>query len=174
MIKTIICRKLKKLICFFLIVITLLTFSPQIVEAKIQLSEMIEGEESYRSLESLRDLDYQTWQVVAYQKKGFEKTIVLRIVGYPGTLRLNHPANLKVESGIKSWNLDDITLKNIQLAKDIREAAVEFDLAPLIIDLTNNRPLRLFLPGAFNELPVPPYVVKEWRALILDKSLNEE
>ena len=30
-------------------------------------------------------------------------------------------------------------------------------------DLSNNRPLRLFLPGVFNELPVPPYVVGEWR-----------
>ncbi|MFN9945156.1 MAG: DUF3122 domain-containing protein, partial [bacterium] len=44
-------------------------------------------------------------------------------------------------------------------------AAAEFDLAPLLADLTNNRPLRLELPGVFTELPVPPYVVKEWRQL---------
>ena len=49
------------------------------------------------------------------------------------------------------------------LASDGREAAAEFALDPLLADLSNNRPLRLFLPGVFNELPVPPYVVGEWR-----------
>ena len=48
---------------------------------------------------------------------------------------------------------------------DGREAAAEFALDPLLDDLSNNRPLRLVLPGVFNELPVPPYVVGEWRSL---------
>ena len=34
-----------------------------------------------------------------------------------------------------------------------------------IRDRNKNRPLRLQLPGVFNELPVPPFVVKEWREL---------
>jgi hypothetical protein len=34
-----------------------------------------------------------------------------------------------------------------------------------LADLHQNRPLRLELPGVFGELPVPPYVVKEWRML---------
>jgi hypothetical protein len=51
------------------------------------------------------------------------------------------------------------------LAGDGRDAAVEFALDPLLNDLTNNRPLRLVLPGVITELPVPPYVVGEWRSL---------
>ena len=31
--------------------------------------------------------------------------------------------------------------------------------------LDKNRPLRLSLSGVFSELPVPPFVVKEWRSL---------
>ena len=38
-------------------------------------------------------------------------------------------------------------------------------LGPLLADLQQNRPLRLRLPGVFVELPVPPYVVAEWRSL---------
>ncbi|MFL2497931.1 MAG: DUF3122 domain-containing protein, partial [Parasynechococcus sp.] len=65
----------------------------------------------------------------------------------------------------RSWALDDITMANPALASDGREAAAEFSLDPLLDDLSNNRPLRLMLPGVFTELPVPPYVVGEWRSL---------
>jgi len=34
-----------------------------------------------------------------------------------------------------------------------------------IKNLDKNRPLRLSLSGVFSELPVPPFVVKEWRSL---------
>ena len=91
--------------------------------------------------------------------------MVLRIVGYPGKVRLEHPVSLQVQAGRREWALEDITLASPVLASDGREAAAEFALDPLLDDLSNNRPLRLVLPGVFNELPVPPYVVGEWRSL---------
>ena len=122
-----------------------------------------------RSLESLRDLDYQSWQVVAYREGAPrpEAPITLRIVGYPGRVRLDHPTPLLVISGRRLWELADTTLSSPKLAGDGRAAVAEFDLSPLLADLENNRPLRLELPGVFTELPVPPYVVKEWRSLPL-------
>jgi hypothetical protein len=120
-----------------------------------------------RSLESLRDLDYQSWQVVAYREgpPRLQAPITLRIVSYPGRVRLDHPTPLLVTSGRRLWELADTTLSSPKLAGDGRAAAAEFDLTPLLADLENNRPLRLELPGVFTELPVPPYVVKEWRSL---------
>ena len=118
-----------------------------------------------RSLESLRDLDYQSWQAVAYRQGAPGGPLVLRIVGYPGKVRLDHPTPLQVRAGRQSWQLADITTANPKLATDGRDAAAEFDLAPLIADLQQNRPLRLALPGVFVELPVPPFVVAEWRSL---------
>jgi len=53
----------------------------------------------------------------------------------------------------------------VELANDGRQAAAEFDLDELIKNLDKNRPLRLSLPGVFSELPVPPFLVKEWRTL---------
>ncbi|ABX09240.1 conserved hypothetical protein [Prochlorococcus marinus str. MIT 9211] len=157
----------------FFLAITILLFNPSALDAKLETTRNIDGEETQRSLESLRDLDYQTWQVVAYAKNLVEKSITLRIVGFPGSLRLSHPAILNVQSGIRSWDLDDITLQNSLLLKDTREAAAEFNLTPLLIDLSNNRPLRLSLKGGFDELPVPPYVVEEWRSLIENNLSND-
>lgn len=120
-----------------------------------------------RSLESLRDLDYQSWQVVAYREgpPSPDATITLRIVGYPGRVRLDHPTPMLVTAGRRLWELADTTLTSPKLAGDGRAAAAEFNLTPLLADLHTNRPLRLELPGVFTELPVPPYVVEEWRSL---------
>ena len=117
------------------------------------------------STEFLRDLDYETWQLVAYKSPNNDENLVLRVIGYPGNLRIDHPLSLDVESGRKKWKLDDITLLNTELAEDSRQAAAEFDLESLLQDISQNRPLRLSLQGVFSELPVPPFLVKEWRAL---------
>jgi hypothetical protein len=118
-----------------------------------------------RSLESLRDLDDQSWQVVAYRQGPPGGALRLRIVGYPGKVRLDHPTPLEVRSGRRAWQLADVTLASAALAGDTRAAAAEFDLAPLLADLHKDRPLRLRLPKVFSELAVPPYVVAEWRRL---------
>jgi hypothetical protein len=118
-----------------------------------------------RSLETLRDLDHRSWQVVAYREGGQGGPLRLRIVGYPGRVRLDHPTPLLVSGGLWLWELADVTLDNPKLRGDGRDAAAEFNLAPLLADPRSNRPLRLELPGVFSELPVPPYVVAEWRRL---------
>ena len=118
-----------------------------------------------RSLESLRDLDDQSWQVVGYREGPAGGPLRLRIVGYPGKVRLDHPTPLRVRSGRYGWELEDVTLANPALAGDGRSAAAEFDLAPLLADLNQDRPLRLQLSGVFSELVVPPFVVGEWRQL---------
>ncbi len=132
--------------------------------AEVEETE-INGELINASSEFLRDLDFETWQLVAYKSPLFEDKLILRVIGYPGNLRIDHPTDLRVESGRKQWLLDDKTLLNEALAKDGRQAAAEFDLNELIQNIDKNRPLRLSLTGVFSELPVPPFLVKEWRTL---------
>ena len=139
-------------------------FNPLKVFAEIAETE-INGELRNASSEFLRDLDFETWQLVAYKSPLFEDKLILRVIGYPGNLRIDHPTDLRVESGRKQWLLDDKTLLNVELANDGRQAAAEFDLNELIQNIDKNRPLRLSLPGVFSELPVPPFLVKEWRTL---------
>jgi len=139
-------------------------FNPLKVYAKIAETE-INGQLINASSEFLRDLDFETWQLVAYKSPLFEDKLILRVIGYPGNMRIDHPTGLQVESGRKQWLLDDKTLINEDLANDGRQAAAEFDLNELIQNIEKNRPLRLSLSGVFSELPVPPFVVKEWRSL---------
>jgi hypothetical protein len=139
-------------------------FNPSRVYAEIAETE-INGELINASSEFLRDLDFETWQLVAYKSPLFEDKLILRVIGYPGNLRIDHPTGLRVESGRKQWLLEDKTLLNVELANDGRQAAAEFDLYDLIQNIDKNRPLRLSLSGVFSELPVPPFLVKEWRSL---------
>ncbi len=141
-----------------------LVFNPLKVHAEIAKTE-INGELMNASSEFLRDLDFETWQLVAYKSPFFEDKLILRVIGYPGNLRIDHPTNLQVDSGRKHWLLNDKTLLNAELVNDGRQAAAEFDLNELINNIDKNRPLRLSLSGVFSELPVPPFVVKEWRSL---------
>ena len=152
----------KSLLLGFLMILFILT--PMKVSAEIAETE-INNLMMNASSEFLRDLDYETWQLVAYKSPLNEDRLILRVIGYPGSLRIDHPLDLKVESGRKAWRLADKTLLNNELAKDSRQAAAEFDLEQLIQDISQNRPLRLSLDGVFSELPVPPFLVKEWRSL---------
>jgi len=149
---------------FFLLLIMLIMLKPFKVNAEIAETE-INGEMISTSSEFLRDLDYETWQLVAYKSPINEGKLILRIVGYPGSLRIDHPLDLKVDSGRKNWLLRDKTTLNQSLLNDKRQAAAEFDLDQLIKDISQNRPLRLSLSGVFSELPVPPFLVKEWRSM---------
>ena len=156
---------MRRLLCCLLAALGLLLLTPGLAWAQVHQHENEAGVAMVRSLESLRDLDYDSWQAVAYREGPPGQPVVLRVVGYPGKVRLDHPTNLEVTAGVRTWSLQDITLENPILASDGREAAAEFALEPLLGDLRNNRPLRLVLPGVFTELPVPPYVVEEWRSL---------
>ena len=139
-------------------------FNPLKVSAEVSETE-INGDLINASSEFLRDLVFETWQLVAYRSPFFEDKLILRVIGYPGNLRIDHPTDLRVDSGRKQWFLDDKTLLNVELANDGRQAAAEFDLDELIQSIDKNRPLRLSLSGVFSELPVPPFVVQEWRSL---------
>ena len=125
----------------------------------------INGELIQASSQFLRDLDYETWQLVAYKSPNDNGKLLLRVIGYPGSLRIDHPLDLRVESGRKVWFLEDKTTSNQTLASDSRQAAAEFDLELLVSDISKNRPLRLSLDGVFSELPVPPFLVEEWRSI---------
>ena len=149
---------------FSLIILVCLAYKPLEVHAEFIETE-INGEKIYSSSEFLRDLDFETWQLVAYKSPLFDGKMILRIIGYPGNLRIDHPTSLQVNSGRKEWFLDDKTLLNKNLVNDGRQAAAEFDLNELINSINKNRPLRLSLTGVFSELPVPPFLVKEWREL---------
>ena len=143
--------------CFFIVV------NKTYADSKVTLND--KKNEINRSLETLRDLDFQAWQIIVYPSLKDPKTLILRIVGYPGSLRFDHPTNLVVNSGRKAWDIKDITKTRKTNVEILNGSVAEFDIGPLIYELDRNRPLRFRLPGLINELPIPPYLVSEWRSL---------
>ena len=149
--------------CIFLYSYLFTFLDKTYADSKVSVND--QKNEIKRSLESLRDLDYQTWQIIVYPSYESSKKLILRIVGYPGSLRIDHPTNLIVNSGRKTWVLKDITIKSKLKVETLNDSVAEFDLSILIAELDKNRPLRLSLPGLINDLPIPPYLVGEWRSL---------
>ena len=132
------------IISFFLIFCVFFSIAKKtFADSKVNFN--YQGKEIKRSIESLRDFDYQTWQIIVYPSSIASATLILRIVGYPGSLRMDHPTSLIVNSGRKKWDLNDITTKNKAKFETLNAAAAEFDMSPLISELDKNRPLRLSL-----------------------------
>ena len=92
---------------FVLIIVCFLLFCCFFINSKtIYADSKVNGKTNHkeikRSLESLQDLDYQTWQIIVYPRLKVSNNLTLRIVGYPGSLRIDHPTSLLVNSGIKN------------------------------------------------------------------------
>ena len=66
---------------------------------------------------------------------------------------------IALKNGKSKW------ITNEESRSQVHSFRAEFDLDELIKNLDKNRPLRLSLSGVFSELPVPPFVVKEWRSI---------
>ena len=96
-----------RLVCSCLVALLALMLTPSMAWGQVHQHEKM-GAAMVRSLESLRDLDCDGWQAVAYQEGPPGQPVVLRIVGYPGKVRLNHP-NAAVLAGRREWQLGDIT-----------------------------------------------------------------
>ena len=158
-------RNLFRLIISFLLIFCCFFSSVNESHADSEVNLNDQKKEIKRSIESLKDLDYQTWQIIVYPSSKDSKNLILRIVGYPGSLRIDHPTNLIVNSGMKTWNLKDITKNSKIKVETLNDSTAEFDLSNLIAELDKNRPLRISLPGLINDLPIPPYLVSEWRSL---------
>ena len=160
-----VCRDLFRLIISCLLICCVFLNCANRTYAYSKVTNIDQRREIKRSLESLKDLDYQTWQIIVYPKSRESNDLILRIVGYPGSLRIDHPTNLIVNAGRKTWVLKDITKISKTKFETLNDSAAEFDLNTLISELDKNRPLRLRLPGLINDLPIPPYLVSEWTSL---------
>ena len=132
-------RKLFRLIIVFFFIVCCFFTNAKITYSDSNINENSNKKEIKRSLESLKDLDYQTWQIIVYPSANQSKNLILRIVGYPGSLRIDHPTNLKVNSGRKTWDLKDITKSSKNNAETLNDSAAEFDISALISDLDKNR-----------------------------------
>ena len=109
-----------RLVCSCFVAGLMLLLTPSMAWGQIHQHENETGTRMVRSLESLRDLDYDSWQAVAYREGPPGQPVVLRIVGYPGKVARSPNGCCAVAR--RERQSTDITLDNPALASDGREA----------------------------------------------------
>lgn len=137
-----------------------------------------EGQERvmYRSLQTLRDRSNRAWQVVLFKRMQSDQveSLHLRLVGFPGVTELEHPQPLQITTGTEQvWQAPD-ALRGGEFDPNVGE----YDVLAMLTQLDSNTPLRLAMPvkqraitpsqfpEGVIELPIPPFVVQEWRQLV--------
>lgn len=119
----------------------------------------------YRSKLGLRDRRDRSWQVILFKRMsaGQVENFHLRLVGFPGWVEVVHRAPLTLTTATgKTWRAEDVT--DLSLPPNVGE----YDLAPVILELEGTPAMELSLPLTTEaaEIPVPPFVVREWQQLL--------
>ncbi|MDY7022020.1 MAG: DUF3122 domain-containing protein [Cyanobacteriota bacterium] len=149
----ILCLSLQLLICF-----------PAF--ASIHRYPETENQVMYRSKQSLRDRHDLSWQVILFKRVKFGQVheVHLRLVGFPGLTEFVHREALRLTSATgQTWQAEDVV--DLSLPKNVGE----YDLFQFMLQVENDIPLELDLPLVASQkttLPVPPYIMKEWRKLL--------
>jgi hypothetical protein len=138
-----------------------------------------DGQVMIRSQQSLRDDRDQSWQVILFKrvKDGISSGYSLRLVGFPGQ-QVAHPNALAIgfqrgrpasgNRGPRSngdWLAADVAARDAELTENVGQ----YDLTEFLGKLERTPPLYMTVPivgGYRANLIAPPYVVKEWQALV--------
>ena len=160
--------KMRNIFCLFTLILFLylIIFNSEYALASIHTYPESSAQIMYRSQQSLRDISDRAWQAVLYKRitSGQLKTLRLRLVGFPGIIKLAHSQKLQVTTGTgKVWNA-----KNVLLDSYFPPNVGEYDFMEVMKNLDYDTPLRLHLSlqdSSRAEIVVPIFAVKEWRQL---------
>lgn len=138
---------------------------PPFAEASLHTYHELPNQVTVRSRQSLRDFSDRAWQAIAFKRTRDNalQGIYVRLVGFPGTVQVDRqqPITFLAPTGQQwqlKWSIDPQT-------KALPTNVGQYDLQPLLTDLTTALPLELQVPlvGAKTaELAIAPFVVEEW------------
>jgi Protein of unknown function (DUF3122) len=142
------------------------SFTSQTVIAAVTRIEGTPQEILYRSQQKLNDESGNVWQVILFKRvyPGEIASVNLRLVGFPDTVELIHPQPLKISSSEGNiWKATDIFLDEAPAA-----TIGQYDLKDILPQLPSDN-LLLSIPlgrERFVNIPVPSFVVQEWRTVL--------
>lgn len=115
----------------------------------------------YRSLSKLQDDRDRAWQVVFYKRfpLGQSDTIHLRLVGFPGLVKLHHDRPLEIEANRSLLSAKDVTPPDFSIAH-----VGEYDVKPVLnqLDTDTKLTLILHLESEDTRLRIPKETALEW------------
>jgi hypothetical protein len=147
------------LLCLLIATLSLL---PAPALANIRSLEEKPGQMLYQSRQTLEDNQGNTWQIVFFKRIPPEGVpeINLRLVGFPGRDKFQHPAPLAIETSPNQT----VAAADVFETKNPGENVGQFDLAPVLDQLETNAFWRLDLPLQDPvSITVPAYIQQEWQ-----------
>jgi hypothetical protein len=158
----------------FGILILMMTTNVAIAPAQAALRQLEEapGQVVYQSRQTLKDRQGNSWQAIAFKRIRPDDTevIYLRLVGFPGTAQLDHSQPLTLTDSMgQTLTAADVSQEMFTDKTQIKPDVGQYDLQPILMQLSSAIPLRLILPtldGTEIILNVSPEMVGEWRSLI--------
>lgn len=143
--------------------------------AAIRQLEEAPGQMVYQARQTLKDRQGNSWQAIAFKRihPDHAATIYLRLVGFPGTAKLDHSQVLTLTDSLgQTLTATDISPEMFSDKTQVELNAAEYDLQPILMQLAVGIPLRLLLP-TLNQpeiaLNVSPETVEEWQSLTSQK-----
>lgn len=131
--------------------------------------EQISDRILYKSWQTLRDLDRQSWKAVVFREVGVadKTTVYLRLITFPGLAAIDHsqPLTLIQSGGL----LVAPEASNQVFTSPLSQPNVaQYDLRSVLSDLDEQAPVKLLLPtiaGDSISIKVPPIAIQEWQAI---------
>lgn len=139
--------------------------------AAIRQLEEAPGQVVYQSRQTLKDQHRHGWQAIAFKRIRPDGSTVLylRLVGFPGVAKIDRAQPLTLKDSLGKVLTAEDASQQIFTDATAPEANVgQYDLAPIVSQLTAVIPLQLSLPtvdGEPIELLVSPTLVQEWQTL---------
>jgi hypothetical protein len=145
------------------------------VQAAIRQIEEAPGQMVYQSRQTLKDQQGSSWQVIAFKRNRPDQTatLYLRLVGFPGTVALDHSQPLILTDLLgKTLTATDVSQEMFADKTQMEPNFGEYDLQPILMQLDPVIPLQITLPTLTSSeiiLTISPEVIGEWRSL-MDKN----
>jgi hypothetical protein len=145
------------------------------VQAAIRQIEEAPGQMVYQSRQTLQDQQGSSWQVIAFKRNRPDQTatLYLRLVGFPGTVALDHSQPLILTDLLgKILTATDVSQEMFVDKTQMEPNFGEYDLQPILMQLDPVIPLQITLPTLTSSeiiLTISPEVIGEWRSL-MDKN----
>jgi hypothetical protein len=148
-----------------LLTVTLWLGLMPIAQANVHVYRERPGQVTVRSRLSLRDFSDRAWQAIAFKRTQGNtlQGYYLRLVGFPGAVEVDRQktASFIAPTG-QSWQLQWAVDPQ---AKMLPPNVGQFDLAPLLTELSQALPLEVQLPLVGTdpaEMAIAPFIVEEW------------
>jgi hypothetical protein len=157
--------------CALVIILTLTacTWNVKASDALLRQHHDFPGVLRYHSQVSIKDEQRYTWQVLLFKQnyQNAVKDLRLRLVGFPGVVKLAHPQPLEIITAQgKLLSASDAYAENAPAAN-----VGEYNVTDVLCKLPTTDALKLSVPISFGQpslLNIPNTVVTEWQLLITD------